>query len=141
VVFTDRDLERPIPRSDESLAHHLSAHAETVLRSLVGGNTTRERVRAAVWDSLSEGKPTLQRVAAALRLAPRTLQRRLAQEGTSLQDEVEHIQKSVALAVVRDRDLPVEEVAFLLGYEEPSTFFRAFKRWTGTTPNQYRSTI
>lgn len=139
VVFTERDLARPIPRSDESLAGHLSAQADTVLRSLVGGTTTRDRVRAVVWDTMSEGKPTLQRVAAALGLAPRTVQRRLAEEGTSLQREVEEVQKSVAVAVLRDRDLPVEEIAFLLGYEEPSTFFRAFKRWTGTTPHQYRT--
>jgi AraC-like DNA-binding protein len=138
VVFAERDLRRPIPRSDESLAAYLSAHADTMLRSLVGGTSTRDRVRAVVWDALSEGKPTLQRVAVALGLSPRTLQRRLAQEGTSLQAQVEDVQKTVALAVLRDRDLPVEEVAFLLGYDEPSTFFRAFKRWTGTTPQQYR---
>lgn len=141
VVFTERDLRRPIPRSDESLAGYLSAQADTMLRSLVGGTATRDRVRAGVWNSLSGGKPTLQRIAADLGLAPRTLQRRLAQEGTSLQKEVEDIQKSVALAVLRDRDLPIEEVAFLLGYEEPSTFFRAFKRWTGTSPQQYRKTL
>jgi AraC-like DNA-binding protein len=141
VVFAERDLRRPIPRGDESLASHLSAQADTILRSLVGGNTTRDRVRAAVWDVLAEGKPTLQRIARALGVAPRTLQRRLAQEGTSLHQEVEDVQKSVALAVLRDRDLPVEGVAFLLGYDEPSTFFRAFRRWTGTTPQQYRKTI
>lgn len=141
VVFAARDLGRPIPRSDESLAGYLSAQADTLLRSLVGGTTTRDRVRAVVWNALSEGKPTLQRVAGALRLAPRTLQRRLAEEGTSLQNEVDNVQRSVALAVLRDRSLPIEEVAFLLGYEEPSTFFRAFKRWTGTTPQQYRKAL
>jgi AraC-like DNA-binding protein len=138
VVFADRDLGRPVPRSDESLASHLSTLADTVLRSLVSGSTTRDRVRAVVWDLLPEAKPSLQRVADALDIAPRTLQRRLDQEGTSLHREVEDVQKSVALAVLRDQDLPVEEVAFLLGYEEPSTFFRSFKRWTGTTPHQYR---
>ncbi|GMV03916.1 MAG: AraC family transcriptional regulator [Gemmatimonadota bacterium] len=141
VVFAERDLGRAIPRGDESLAGYLSAQADALLRSLVGGTTTRDRVRAVVWNALSGGKPTLDHVAEALGLAPRTLQRRLAEEGTSVHKEIEDVQKSVALAVLRDRHLPVEEVAFLLGYEEPSTFFRAFKRWTGTTPQQYRRTL
>jgi AraC-like DNA-binding protein len=68
----------------------------------------------------------------------RTLQRRLATEGTSLHQEIEEIRKTMAVAVLRDRSLAVEDVAYLLGYSEPSTFFRSFKRWTGTTPRQFR---
>jgi AraC-like DNA-binding protein len=73
-------------------------------------------------------------VAAALRMPARTLQRRLAAEGTSLQREVEEIRKVMAVAVLRDGSVTIEDVAFLLGYSEPSTFFRSFKRWTGFTP-------
>ena len=67
----------------------------------------------------------------------RTLQRRLAAEGTSLQREVEQIRKVMAIAVLRDRSVAIEDVAFLLGYSEPSTFFRSFKRWTGFTPRHF----
>jgi AraC-like DNA-binding protein len=140
VVLHARDLELPIPRGDETLAGYLSEHTEAVRRSLITGTSVRERVRTAVWGSLSEGKPTLRQVAKALEMSHRSLQRHLANEGTSLNREVDDIRKRVALAALKDRRHSVEEVAFFLGYAEPSTFFRSFRRWTGTTPHRYRST-
>ena len=139
LVFSENDLKLPVPRADEALAGYLSSHAETVLRSLVTGESTRERVRSAIWAMLSEGRPTVSRIAAALQLPPRTLQRHLAQEGTSLQRELEEVRKTMAMAMLRDLTTPIDEVAFLLGYAEPSTLFRSFKRWTGITPHQYRA--
>jgi AraC-like DNA-binding protein len=139
VVFRNSDLDLPVVEADETLAGYLSRYAEQVLASLVRGGTTRHQVRAAIWSLLADGPPSLNQVAAALRLAPRTLQRRLATEGTSLHGEIEEVRKTMALAVLRDRSISIEDVAFLLGYAEPSTFFRAFKRWTGTTPRRFRS--
>jgi AraC-like DNA-binding protein len=92
----------------------------------------------AVWSLLGDGPPTLKHVAAALRMPARTLQRRLAAEGTSLLREIEEIRKTMAIAVLRDHSMAIADVAFLLGYSEPSTFFRSFKRWTGSTPRQFR---
>jgi AraC-like DNA-binding protein len=109
-----------------------------MLASLVRGETMRHAVRGAIWSLLGDGTPSLSRVAGALRVAPRTLQRRLAAEGTSLQREIEEIRKTMAIATLRDRSISTADVAFLLGYAEPSTFFRSFKRWTGTTPRQFR---
>jgi AraC-like DNA-binding protein len=71
-------------------------------------------------------------------MAPRTLQRRLAAEGTSFQQELDHLRKTMATATLLDARSPVNEVAFLLGYSEPSTFYRSFKRWTGKTPEEFR---
>jgi AraC-like DNA-binding protein len=139
VVLQERDLTLPLSHADEVLAGYLGEYAEQVLRTLVGGASVRERVRSAIWAQLSEGRPTLPRVAAALEMSPRTLQRHLAQEGTSLQAEREHIRKAMATASLRNRGTPIEEVAFILGYTEPSTFYRSFKRWTGKTPHQYRT--
>jgi AraC-like DNA-binding protein len=78
-------------------------------------------------------------VASILHLPPRTLQRRLAAEGTSLHKEIDRIRKTMAIAHLRGHSAPIGDVAFLLGYTEPSAFFRAFKRWTGTTPHHFRS--
>jgi AraC-like DNA-binding protein len=139
VVFLERDLRLPALRGDETLAGYLSDYAEHVLRTLVTGTSTRERVRSAIWAVLSEGRPTLEGIASALQMPSRTLQRRLAEEGSSLQAEAEHIRKAMAMAALRDRAIPIEEVAFILGYTEPSTFYRSFKRWTGKTPHQYRT--
>lgn len=139
VVFRERDMQLPVLRGDERLAGYLSDYAELVLRKLARGTSTTERVRSAIWAVLSEGRPTLERIASILQVPSRTLQRRLAEEGTSLQTEVEHIRKTMAMATLRDRAIPIDEVAFVLGYDEPSTFYRSFKRWTGKTPRQYRT--
>jgi AraC-like DNA-binding protein len=138
IVFGASDLDLPLVRADETLAGYLGKYAEQVLALLVQGETTRHMVHAAIWSLLGDGPPSLEHVAAALRVSQRTLQRRLAAEGTSLRAETEGIRKTMALAVLRDRSIPIEEVAFLLGYAEPSTFFRSFKRWTGTTPRRFR---
>ncbi len=139
LVFAERDMHLPVRQGDETLAEYLSSHADQVLRSLVSGHSVSERVRSAIWNTLSDGRPTLPRIASELDTPPRTLQRRLAEEGTSIQREVEEIRKGMAMALLRDRTVSIDEVAFLLGYPEPSTLFRSFKRWTGMTPQQYRS--
>jgi AraC-like DNA-binding protein len=139
ILFSHRDMRLPMRQGDETLAEYLSEYAEQVLRSMVTGSTVVERVRSAIWNSLSEGRPTLPRIAAAVQMPPRTLQRRLANESTSLQQEVEAIRKSMAMAMLRERTVSIDEIAFLLGYPEPSTFYRSFRRWAGTTPQQYRS--
>jgi AraC-like DNA-binding protein len=138
VVFRTSDLDLQVVEADETLAGYLSKYAEQVLASLVQGESMRHQVRAAIWSLLGDGPPSLKHIAAALDVPARTLQRRLATEGTSLHQEIEEIRKTMAVAVLRDRSLAVEDVAYLLGYSEPSTFFRSFKRWTGTTPRQFR---
>ena len=139
ILFEDRDVQLRIPQGDERLAGYLSRYAETVLDRLVSGAAVTNRVRSAIWADLSEGPPSLASIAREIGMAERTLQRRLAAEGTSLQLEVDRVRQSMALAVLRDREIPIEEVAFVLGYTEPSTFYRAFKRWTGQTPRRYRA--
>jgi len=89
---------------------------------------------------LADGKPTLSRIASEMNMTARTLQRRLADEGTSLQNEVEEIRRAMATAMLRDPANSTDEVAYLLGYAEPSTLFRSFRRWTGMTPQEYRKT-
>lgn len=139
LIFRLSDLSLPIVRADETLAGYLSEYADVVLSSLTRGSTMRHTVRAAIWSVLGEGKPSLERVAAALRIPPRTMQRRLSAEGTSLHREIEEIRKTMATALLRDRSYSIADVAFLLGFSEPSAFFRSFRRWTGATPRQFRT--
>jgi AraC-like DNA-binding protein len=98
------------------LAGYLSKYAEQVLASIVHGGTVRHSVRAVIWSLLADGTPTLHQVAATLRVPPRTLQRRLATEGTSLHVEIEGIRKTMALAVLRDRSMSIEDISIMLGY-------------------------
>ena len=139
MIFRRSDLSLPIVRADETLAGYLSKYAEVMLASLVRGSTMRHTVRAAIWSVLADGKPSLERVAAVLRIPPRTMQRRLSAEGTSLHREIEEIRKTMATALLRERSHSIADIAFLLGFSEPSAFFRSFRRWTGTTPRQFRT--
>jgi AraC-like DNA-binding protein len=96
------------------------------------------RVREAVATSLREGEPTLQVVAANQNTSVRTLQRRLAEEGVTFRSVVDEVRQELAQGMLADGRLTIAEMAYLLGYSEPSAFHRAYKRWTGKTPEEYR---
>jgi AraC-like DNA-binding protein len=74
-------------------------------------------------------------------MSERTLQRRLQTEKTSFNELLEQARRTIACSYLADRKLAAYEVSFLLGYAEPATFFRAFKRWTGKTPLEYRASL
>src|SRR5258708_17488730 len=84
------------------------------------------------------GIPTLREIAANLHMSPRNLQRKLQQEGSSYQQLAESVRKSLAIHYLNQGDYPIKEVSYLLGYHELSAFSRAFKKWTGQTPQQFR---
>ncbi|HEX5754328.1 MAG TPA: AraC family transcriptional regulator [Archangium sp.] len=93
-------------------------------------------VSARIRENLTHSQSLLPRVACALGLSPRTLQRRLVEHGSSFRELVEHVRKELALSSAAHRS--VGELAFLLGYNERASFVRAFRRWTGTTVGEYR---
>jgi AraC-like DNA-binding protein len=96
-----------------------------------------EKVRSALAQDL-RGAPTLEGLAARLELPPRSLQRLLSAEGTSYSGLLDELRHELALGYLRRRDLALAEVSFLLGFAEQSAFQRAFRRWTGTSPAEWR---
>lgn len=96
------------------------------------------RLRAALVEQLPRGEPSAAKLAAMLNLSLRSLQRRLADEGTSYEDLLTATRRELALSHLADRRYSIGEVAYLLGFADASSFNRAFKRWTGQTPGQYR---
>jgi AraC-like DNA-binding protein len=97
-----------------------------------------QRVRRAIRSALLHGTPTAADVARALGFGARTLQRRLAVFDTSFGDLLDSTRHRLALGYLADRSLSIGEVAYLLGFREQSSFFRAFRRWTGQTPAAHR---
>jgi len=136
--FDRAALEAPLPsanaelarRSDEVLSHYLAELDHVQLAS---------RVRAVVAQRLGEGEPQGESVARALGMSPRTLQRRLADEGTSYHEILNRTREQLACAYIRE-GWSVTEVAFTLGFGDTSSFSRAFKRWTGVAPSVYPAT-
>ncbi|WP_245331747.1 helix-turn-helix transcriptional regulator [Bradyrhizobium sp. NAS80.1] len=72
-------------------------------------------------------------------MSPRTLSRKLRDEGVTFADVLDQLRAALAKRYLGDRKLPVSEIAWLLGYREVSSLTNAFRRWTGTTPRQFRS--
>lgn len=129
--------DAPTRAGDPGLFGALDAHA----RALLGGATRggfAARARTAVAAALPGREPTLGGVARALGTSARTLQRRLGEEGTAFAAVVEEVRRERAEAYLRAPDVSIAEVSWLLGFAEQSAFTRAFRRWTGAAPTEWR---
>jgi AraC-like DNA-binding protein len=132
------DLARPVVSSDAILTGYLDHLAEQILAVLGGEDTLRDQVRRVLWSELSAGVPGLDGVGRVLGMSPRTLQRRLREEGTMFTAVLTQLRHDLARPLLGDGRLAVAEVAFLLGYEDPSAFHWAFRRWSGLSPLAFR---
>jgi AraC-like DNA-binding protein len=135
--FSLADLELPIKQADDTLVGYLDRLANEKLKELGTGSLT-ERMGKTIWSELSGGLPTLQRVSEMLGMSPRTLQRSLHEEGKSFRSALEEFRREMSTHLMGQRKLAVYEVAFLLGYADPSSFHRAFRRWHRKSPRAYR---
>ena len=127
--------------SDANLAPILGRHADELLARLGDLTDLSGRVRDAIVAQLRRGEVQLAAVATAMGVSERTLQRRLRDEHTSYEALLDETRFALASSYLRDPALGVSEIAWLIGYTEISAFYRAFRRWTGTTPVAYRSRL
>lgn len=131
-------LEQPLAQANLPLQKLLREHAEALLARLPSASLSAQVV-SLLSAQLSQGEPDRRQLAQTLHLSERTLQRRLADEGSSYQQLLNDTRRQLAERYLRDGQLAATEIALLLGYSEPSVFFRAFRQWTGLTPGEYRS--
>lgn len=128
------------PRSADPQLHVLiSKQAESLLAELPRASSLADRVRDRLVQGLAGGSPMLRDIARSLAMSERTLSRRLEEEGTSFKELLEDLRHRMAMRYVRQSELSFSEIAFLLGFSQVSAFHRAFRRWTGQTPNEYRT--
>jgi AraC-like DNA-binding protein len=133
-------LDLPLVQADSGLAQLLERHAAEALQRLGRSALLRERVREFVRQDLT-GKLTAEHMAKRLGMSPRTLHRRLVDEGITYRALVDDVRREMALHCLRDPHLSIGEVGYLLGFTTSAAFHRAFRRWTGTTATQYRTTL
>jgi AraC-like DNA-binding protein len=139
LVLARAELARACLSADAALAEILDSHARSLLARLPSTPELIAQVRAAAMESLARGDLTVASVARRLGLAPRTLQRRLADEhGSSFQSVADDLRADLARQWLASPTMAVAEVAFALGFADQSAFHRAFVRWTGQTPGQFR---
>ena len=138
LVFPAAALEAALVSSDPQLLSILTRAADELHRRAPAEPTIAAQVSRVLRDALRTDDGHVDRVAKRLGLTPRSLQRRLRDEGTSFQAVREQVRHELARRYLDDR-LSISEISFLLGFSEPSAFFRAFKRWTGMTPVEARA--
>jgi AraC-like DNA-binding protein len=138
VVFSIADALRPFLTSNDALWADFEPVLRQRLADLTHDVTTGGRVRAALLECLPSGRVALPVIARTLALSPRTLQRRLEAEGTSYQQVLQTTREELARHYLTKTSLPAGEIAFLLGFDEPNSFYRALRAWTGTTPDRVR---
>ncbi|MBX3160102.1 MAG: AraC family transcriptional regulator ligand-binding domain-containing protein [Deltaproteobacteria bacterium] len=132
-------LDLPLAAADPALRGWLLAHAERMLADLPADeDPLLRRLRGAIAEELAAGAE-LSRVARRLALSVRTLQRRLAELDRTYQELVDDVRAQAAKRLLRDRERSTLDAAFELGYSDLPSFYRAFKRWTGATPAEWRS--
>lgn len=139
VVIDEAVLALPVRAGGSAIGAYLEAYAKELLARLPETDTSlRARVERALAAGVTHGIPDVGAVAAQLAMTPRTLQRRLADEGTSFAALSDDVRRRCAERYLKDARLPLAEVAFLVGFADPSNFHKAFRRWTGETPGAYR---
>lgn len=135
--FSIEDFESHLDDANPELAEHnetVLKRALTQLRLL----TWERKVLDAIEAQLPEGEPSAERIAETLHLSLRSLQRHLADEGCRFDTLLNECRENLALQHLRDPQCSLSEISYLLGFADTSSFSRAFKRWTGMTPGQFR---
>jgi AraC-like DNA-binding protein len=138
LIFDTSSLDLKINKADPGLSLLLNQHAEHLLAAHPPAESIVDSVRRSIKDELKGGDASLERIAAKLGLSSRTLQRRLREQNSSHNELLDEVRKQHAVRFLGEQHMAVCEVAYLLGFSESSAFHRAFKRWTGKTPGEFR---
>jgi AraC-like DNA-binding protein len=138
VTFDAADAATPFLTAKAGMWSFFEPELRRRLAELEAGATTTQRVRAALLELLPSGRAAVQAVAHKLAISSRTLQRRLQEERTTFQQVLDKTREELARHYLTSTTLAGSEISFLLGFEDPNSFVRAFHEWTGVTPEQVR---
>jgi AraC-like DNA-binding protein len=142
IVFEDTALALPFVTADAEAFSRVVPGLEAELRGRSCGGSLREDVRVAIARNMSSGsRPSVDVVARHLRLSPRTLQRRLGEERTTYQEQLDDVRRTSARRLLAHTEIAPSDIAFLLGFDEPNSFARAFRAWERTTPVRWRERV
>ncbi|MFT5587455.1 MAG: AraC-like DNA-binding protein [Cognaticolwellia sp.] len=141
LVLDVRVLGLPIQSADPELADYFQAKLHKSAQFVPDEPELLNQVRKTIQYALATGKPTATRIAKQLGMSPRTLQRRLTQHQVNYAQLLEQTRRGLAEKYLADTALTLAEVAYLCGYSEQTSFFRAFRQWTGETPSARRANL
>lgn len=138
MVFAAADLRAPIIGHNKPLNDMLKVMYEEQVRKHTEGAAFSEKVKQVMLGNMQVTFPPLEVIAEVLRMTPRTLQRKLQQEGTTFRELTDAVKQELAESLLGNPDLTIADIAYKLGYFEPTSFQRAFRQWTGGTPMEFR---
>lgn len=136
MVFDEKDMAVAIPTSDPTMSALCERMSNQSAQEQTGHFTAK--VRQVLLKNLAKGDPRREHVAEVLCLSERTLQRRLSEEGTNFAELVDKLRRELAERLLAQGHLSTTEIAFELGFSDPSNFYRACKRWFGHSPSGLR---
>jgi AraC-like DNA-binding protein len=129
---------RPNRLSDDGVSSFFDTYLEEALAQPRALSGLERDVLEHIGDALATGVPTLAEIARPLGMSPRSLQRRLSEEGLVFRDLISRARKTLAEQLLRQGEFGLAEIAFLTGFSDQSAFTRAFRRWNGLTPARFR---
>lgn len=139
VIYSREVMEQPFKTYNPDLLAMLEPQLELALRDQTRPQSLLEQVKTLLQSRLAGQSPAVQEIAHELNMSARTLQRRLAAEGAGFQQLLDAARREMARHYLAVSSLDLNEIAYLLGYEEASSFHRAFHHWEGTSPGQWRA--
>jgi len=138
LVFSKADMDGPFLTYNPDLLAAVAPQLEAELKQQLSEKELREQVKGILKRLLAGQRPGIEDVARELRTSTRTLQRRLTEDGTTFQQLMEEARRELARHYLLHSPLELNETAYLLGYEDANSFFRAFHKWEGTSPGHWR---
>ena len=138
VIFSNRDAEKSFLTRNDMTWSIFKPEIQKQLHELQANAGISAQVRSVLFDAIPSGHANIDFVADKLRMSTRSLQRKLKEEGESFKSVLTAKRRELALHYLKDTHIPVPETAFLLGYQDTTSFYRAFKSWTGMTPDAFR---
>ncbi len=138
--FAHEALSLPLVTCDRYLLETLRPYCEEAAKARrTAAGSLRASVENEIYRLLPHGRANVETVARALGVSPRTLARKLAEEGTNFAKLIADLRRTLSLQYIREPNFTVAQIAWLLGYERPESFTHAFRRWAGRSPSQVRS--
>ena len=137
LVIGKQHLGKPVFLANPQLLETLERYALNLIHKIYLPNSLADKVICLLEKGLQGEKPLVESIAAELAVSARSLQNKLSREGTTFQQLLDYSRKEMAMQYLKNPEMTLCDIAFILGFSEQSAFNHAFKRWTGKTPKQY----
>lgn len=139
MTFHVADLAAPFPGHSPEFLDLVTPGLAAAFAELQTGQETADRVKAVLKRSLASGRPEVAHVARDLGMSERTLQRRITDEATTFRTLLADARRELSEQLLADPAIQIDEVTYLLGYQDTTSFYRAFKEWAGVSPGEWRA--